>query len=529
MSRRPILPILLALGALLADPAPAPAKSSAYGEYVKAARLLSDWRYDEARARIAELRQKWPDAPETGYLAAELAFLDGDYQGSLDALAKLADDAVQGHVGQLRALATSTLAVTGGFDQIESSGGHFIIRFAPGKDALIADLAGDVLEQAYDALGNDLDLRPTEKVRVEILTRPKDLAQVSTLTEDEIETSGTIALCKYNKLMVVTPRATLFGYPWMDTLNHEYTHYVISMASHDSVPVWLHEGLARFEQSRWRSPDPARLTGNDEYLLANAVKQKSLISFRKMHPSMAMLPSQEAVALAFAEVYTMVGYLHDKVGYEGLRRILAKIRDGRSAQRAVAEVLDQRWKKVEKSWRVSLRSRKLRAPGGIHAARIRFRKGGEDSENVGVDEITNKLVHKHTRLGGLLRSRQLPEAAAVEYEKALAAAGDHEVLDLLVSRKLSRTYLELGKYDRAADLARRVLASDENDASAATTLGLAELAQGEIGAAEEAFTTALRVSPFDPQVRCSLADIYTARKRPSEAARERKACEELRQ
>ena len=41
---------------------------------------------------------------------------------------------------------------------------------------------------------------------------------MSTLTEKEIETTGTIALCKYGKLMIVTPRATVFGYPWMDTL-----------------------------------------------------------------------------------------------------------------------------------------------------------------------------------------------------------------------------------------------------------------------------------------------------------------------
>ena len=34
-----------------------------------------------------------------------------------------------------------------------------------------------------------------------------DLARVSTLTIKEIETSGTIALCKWNRLMIVSPRA----------------------------------------------------------------------------------------------------------------------------------------------------------------------------------------------------------------------------------------------------------------------------------------------------------------------------------
>ena len=77
---------------------------------------------------------------------------------------------------------------------------------------------------------------------------------MSPLTETDIETTGTIALSKYNKLMVVSPRATIFGYPWMDTLAHEYTHLVVSRISNDAVPVWLQEGIARYEQTRWRRP-----------------------------------------------------------------------------------------------------------------------------------------------------------------------------------------------------------------------------------------------------------------------------------
>src|SRR5439155_1682145 len=77
-----------------------------------------------------------------------------------------------------------------------------------------------------------------------------DLAKVSTLTLKEIETSGTIALCKFNRLMIVSPRALVRGYPWLDTLAHEFTHFVVSRASHNTVPIWFHEGLAKFEEQR---------------------------------------------------------------------------------------------------------------------------------------------------------------------------------------------------------------------------------------------------------------------------------------
>jgi hypothetical protein len=139
--------------------------------------------------------------------------------------------------------------------------------------------------------------------------------------------------------MVVSPRATLFGYPWMDTLVHEYVHLVVARLSHDTVPVWLQEGLARFEQTRWRRPPEVKLTATEQALLTTALKKGRLISLDEMHPSMAKLPSQDAAALAYAEVFTLVGWMHEKLGYPGLRAVLAAQRDGRSARRAVTDAL----------------------------------------------------------------------------------------------------------------------------------------------------------------------------------------------
>jgi len=508
---------------LAAAPAPAAARSSAYGDYSRVLRMLGEWRYDEARREITAVARKYPGAPETLYLQAQMAFLDGDYPRAGSLLAGLPDAGLDGQIGELRSLAASTAKVTAGFATSESSGGHFVIAYHPGVDELIVELAGQVLEAARSAIGADLGLEPAGKIRVEILERPSDLAGLSTLTEKEIETSGTIALCKYNKLMVVTPRATVFGYPWMDTLAHEYTHFVVSTVSRDEVPIWLHEGIARFEQIRWREAARMSLTSTEEYLLAGALRSRRMITFEQMHPSMAKLPSQEAAALAFAEVQTMVAYVHGKVGYPGLRRILALTRDGRSARRAVSEVLDMRWPEVERSWKSWLRGAGLTASrslaGRAAARRIRFEKGGKTDDNLGIDEVTNTKARKFARLAGMLRARDLGAAAAIEYEKALALAPD----DPFVAGKLSRTYLELQRYDRAIELADKVARADDTDAAAPTTLGQAYAATGRTEQAARAFEQALRVSPFDPAVRCGLADAYAALGN-GPAARERRAC-----
>jgi Flp pilus assembly protein TadD len=494
------------------------------GEIIRASRMIGSMRIDEARRTINELVKKSPDQPEVRWLEAELAFHDGDYAGALKHLDGVPDDAVDGEAGATRSLAANSLAVTNGFVHKDSPGGHFTIYYAPGPDELMVDLAGEALDQAWARIGDDLGWKPTDKIRVEILGRPSDLAHLSTLTEQEIETTGTIALSKYGKLMVVSPRATVTGYPWMDTLAHEYTHLVVSHLSHDQVPVWLQEGLARFEQERWRAQPPFALPASDKGLLAAALKNRRLIGFDEMGSSFAKLPSHEAAALSYAEVFTLVAWIHSKVGYEGLQQLITKQQTGKSARRAIAEALGTQWPKVEQGWQQYLRTLDLSAGRTAHDKKIRFAKGGHDEDNVGLDAVASAKAKKHARLGGMLRARGMLDAAALEYEKAIAASPG----DPFIAGKLARTYVELGKDDRAIELAKPLAAADDGDPTAAVTLGIAYAARGDWQPAGGAFEQALRITPFDPAVRCGLAEVYEHLS-DGRAAREHDACDRLRQ
>ena len=321
-------------------------------------------------------------------------------------------------------------------------GKHFVIWHKPGKDDLLAPYALDALEKAMAALGDDLGWRPTEPVRVEIYPEVADLARVSTLTLKEIETSGTIALCKYNRLMIVSPRALVAGYPWLDTLNHEYTHYVVTRISHNTVPIWLHEGIAKFEERRWRGPSGGGLTPVMEHLLATGLAHKHLITFAEMHPSMAKLPSQEDTALAFAEVYTVVEYLHEQDGWAGAARAHRALRATASrSTRAVAE--------LRASGAPGCARKKLRMHPGLLPAEteLRFKKGGGKPTEASEDDsarIGEERARKLARLGGMLRARHRLAAAATEYEKAQVIVGAGHPS---VANKLARTYLELGDAD----------------------------------------------------------------------------------
>jgi tetratricopeptide (TPR) repeat protein len=362
---------------------------------------------------------------------------------------------------------------------------------------------------------------------VELFPRASDLARVSTLPLKAIETSGTIALSKYGKLMVVSPRGTLLGYPWLDTLVHEYTHLVVSGASADKTPVWLQEGLAKFEEARWRAgPGEVGLDRNGQHLLATALKRGHLVTFEEMYPSMALLPTPELAGTAYAEVQMFVAYVHGLAGYPGLRLILAKLKDDKGDKRAIAEVMGERWEAVESDWRKYLKALPLKlsplvASHGITTIKIKKSGAGSD-DNTGLDSIPEEKARKLARLGGLLRARGQLRAAVVEYEKAQAIIGAGG--DPMVASRLARTYLDLGQPEKAITTLEALPELDGDDAGPQTTLGTAYQAMGKLAEAETHLLLAVRVQPFDPAVRCGLAELYGATSRPLLAARETAAC-----
>ncbi len=522
----------------------------AWGDHptAHAERLVEQWRIAEAVHEAAPLLQSRRDDPEVIALDANLRFLEGDYGGAA-ARYQEAIDRVEGQAGRNRLLqgpsarlgisvdewragrelAVATAETTRGFVEERSPGGHFVIRHAPGRDALLVPYAAEALEAAYKEIGeHDFGDAPTEPVRVEIFPEVADLAKVSTLTLKEIETSGTIALCKFNRLMIVSPRALARGYPWLDTLAHEYTHFVVSRSSYNTVPIWFHEGLAKFEERRWRVADDAGLTPTMEHLLATALgKGRRLITFDEMYPSMAKLPSQADTALAFAEVFSVVEYLHERQGWQGVRAVVARMRDGKGDAGAVAEVLGEGFEEFVRGWKAWLKVKKLRTHPGLVPSSLKFVKargdGAKKEDEDDSQEITEKRAQGFARLGGMLRKAGRLGPATVEYGKAEALVGAGHPA---VANKLARTWLELGDPDKAIAAAEPSAALNPDLAAPVALLGEAYLKKGNRDKAAGYFEAAIRINPFDPSPHCGLGEIWAGKGDPR-ATREVAACREL--
>ena len=465
---------------------------------------LVDWRLDEAAAIARELDAALPDVPPVQALVGAVKFHQGDYEGAVKLLERASEG---GDPPPLLALARSTRDETKGFVAQESE--HFVVRTPPGKDEILAPIALWALEQAYARVTVAFDWKPNHKIPVDVLHDPKGLASVSTLTEKEILTSGTIALCKYNRLMITSPKALARGYSWLDTLAHEFVHLVVSEKSRNNVPVWMHEGLAKYSETLWRGQAGLALDPASENLLAKGVKTGKLITFEQMHPSMAKLPSQEDTALAFAEVFTVVEMLEkEKPGR--LNVVIDALAQGATMDQALVKGTGSDLKGLQKEWRAYLKKRPFRLVPGAEPAKLTFvadaRRGTqgheEQEDEAALDEAKTKAGRRHVRLGNLLRERARARAATVEYEKALVHVGSASPS---LSNRLAGLYLELGELERAEKVLSTTEKVHPDDPQTHVLLGRLAMRREDWQAARTRYERATWEAPFNPEIHVALA------------------------
>jgi Flp pilus assembly protein TadD len=519
MSARDVAAALL----VLCSTAPASAMPTGRdGEAVRRAdRMIMQVRLEEAERLLEPVATRHPNDPDVLELVALLAFHDGDYGDAVTvmdrAIAQGGDAAGLADRRALRALIAATHDATEHFERAASPDGRFVVMYAPGRDEVLVPYALEAMAAADRAIGGALGVTVPGPVRLEIYPTAASLAEVSTLTVEEIERTGTIALCKWDRLMITSPRALVRGYPWTDTIGHEYVHLALSRASNDQAPVWLQEGIAKFLERSWRGEAPtANVEPAAEALLDAAARGDGLIPFDRLHPSIARLPSQEDAALAFAQVATFVEAFHGRHGDDGLRDAIRRIAGGEDARDALVAVAGEPWARLEARWKEALRARPASRRDPPRLIALRFRHGaGEVDESA---EVEVEQARRHLRLGDLLWGRGRPGAASVEYGKAQEAAPD----DPIVASRYGRAALASGRTGPAITALERVRDRYPDHAPLHAILGAALAAEGRAEPARTSLREAIRINPFDPAPHCDLtavAEHDTERRRETQACR----------
>ena len=497
--------LCIALGGLAV-----PAEGSAgWEEAAEINAAMELWDYGRAEELLDELAASDPAHAATLFMRGKLLFHQGEYAASIEALDQALLAVPEGGAIQtLRALVGETADVVSGYAVHTTADGLFEIRYDASRDAVLIPWAEETLEAAYYEIGYDIGYWPEPPIRVEIYPEARTLARVSSLTEEAIEGSGTIALCKYNKLMFTSPRATLRGYGWRTTLAHEYVHYVVGHHVHADVPIWMHEALAKYLEERWTGTRDIRMTPHREELLSERIEADSLITFEQMHPSMAYLPTPEDASVAYAEVFTVMEYMVSRRGSGVIRELLGHVRDGHGAFEAIEETIGEPFPIFEQNWMSYMRGRpRVEIPGDF-LDEIQLMPDDQDDEEVdrfaGIESIE---AQDYLRLGELLRARDMGAAAVVEYKKAELLLGSENPL---LQNALARALLDLDRAEEALEAVSAVVEWHPSFYPSHLHRGeaLSQLDQHE--EALHSLILAGGINPFDPAVHTLLSSVYQA-------------------
>lgn len=497
---------------------------------------INAWDLAAAKRRKASLT-----SPRERELAAGiLAVYEARYAEAESTLAALVaakrdsdgSDPIMNRAGYYLEIARGAQLALGEALTLRSADGRVEAVFADPRDAILAPYLFDAMAAAYVTLGDDIGVHPDHPIRFEFYDEPGKLALVTPLTLENIYTTGTVGICKYRRIMMITPRVMVYGYGWLDTAVHEYVHYLLTIRTKNAAPVWMQEGLAKLMESRWRESGQQELDPPIRKLLHDALESDELVTLEQMHPSIAMLPSQELAALAYAEAETMLGLLEQQRGTEGLAAMLDDVRGGVDAKQAFADAWGGSFEAFFEVWKQTMRERttgKLGAGGPV--SRIAFR--AEDDPDQGDPSLNGDVfshlgggrARKHARLGVLLTLRGHHHAAVLEYEKARAV--DPSVRrDPQLARRLGELYLDL---DRPADALPLLIIAGQHEpesANVAAAEARARRLTGDHEGAAAALDRAIQQNPFIPGIHCDLAELAELAGDQTRADAERDLCME---
>lgn len=437
-------------------------------------------------ARATELLKRTPtDSPGLTLERARLAVYLGECERA-DAIlgSPMVSESREGR--SLSELAKSCARATVAGFVVEDKARGIWLRLQDDADRPLAPFIFEVAARARDTVSKEIGIDMPRPLRIDLVRDLFSLSAVSGLPIKAAETTGTLAVARWGRVIMLSPRAPVQGYPWQDTLAHEITHLLVTRATRDFAPLWMQEGLAKRFEVRWR---PARPFDRPEWAdttARNAALDGRSVGIDKLGPSIAMLPTPEAAGIAFAEVTSFMHFFIEKNGEPALRLLFADLRGNgpAGADAALLSVTGYGLSEWNARWQRFLREPVNAKPSG----------GAEPVATPHVQGDAGRRV----RLADLLAARAHGRESATEVEPLLGS---------LPRVPQVRARVAAGLYAAGDDAgAERALGTvAEIDGLYGPWFALAGRGfkrRGELPDADAAFTLGLSVDPLSDMVAC---------------------------
>ncbi|HEY4716566.1 MAG TPA: hypothetical protein VII00_05620 [bacterium] len=463
--------------------------------YLKVNSLIEAW--DIASA--GDMLKKDPDKDELRhlYLLGKIKFFSGEYTKAVELFNRsgVSDEDL------FFKLARSSKKFTKNFKELKVA--NFAVRVHPGKDEILVPYLLSALESIMRAVYEDLDYLPSEPVIVEVYSDLDAFSSVTPLSADSINKTGTVAICLYNRIILSSPRLYLRGYRWLDTVAHEYIHYALARLSGNNVPLWLQEGVAKYEESRWRSGKGGEMESSIKSVLRDSLASGDIVTLEEMGTSFAKLRSARRAALAFAETASMIDYIISIGGLDMLKRVINFFSEEMNEDEVFRRVLNSDRKAFFASWQDHAKKIVKDASSGMNIFHPLLKKDGE-KEDLNPEDVPVEKARDYLTLGDLLFARGRLDAAIAEYRKSNMVVSDSPY----VLNKLALALIMKKNYREALGYLQKSRELYPGFAPTMVHLSRVYLGLGDDSNLLQALLEANAINPFDPYVHNQLYLLY---------------------
>ncbi len=212
---------------------------------------------------------------------------------------------------------------------------HFELRYE--KDLPIdGGLTNQILEKAYSDVGKDLAYFPKAKTVVFFYSEKN--------FRDIFKLSNIVRAFYDGNIRMPFPESALDKSEFGRYIYHEYAHAVVSAKTNNNCPIWLNEGIAVWEGFR-NEPEPFKN-------ILGKINDISGLSIRSLNDAFLAADRTDAnLAIYYLVSYTVVKYITDNWGTDGLRDILGRIAGGQHVMNAIDDEFLLSEKEFEKRWK----------------------------------------------------------------------------------------------------------------------------------------------------------------------------------
>lgn len=403
---------------------------------------------------------------------------------------------------QLR-LAENLLGV---YQTIETD--HFIIRYKPGIDEVLArDMPGP-MEAMYDEITAVFRHRPAEKTQIDIMPDQSNFAVRITGMPD----IWTVAAATGDVIAITPPRSGPDQgdpYNWVNVLRHEYVHTVTLAQTANRVPHWFTEACAVSVETVGRTYDTCRM-------LTWALENDGLFDYDKINWGFIRPKTERDRPLAYAQSDWMLEFIATRWSHGAIVDLLGLYRQGVSdtdALRRVTGLSPKQFMAEFRAWaQTQVQQWGTAEVETDEAAAAAIASGGENTSTGELIELLEAHGGDHPDLLKLIAEDAAEGIDPNEARTWLTRYAEARPVDPWPHRELVQLAFDMGRPDEALGSLQLLERSDNYTAAWSRQLAELHRQAGRLDAAQRSIARALHCEPYNAAFRELAATIALQRR-----------------